>query len=876
MSISQQIRSRCALWFQKSRMQRDLGEELETYEQLLAEEKIARGLAPAQARREARLEIGSRDLVKENVHDAWLGSALDSLMQDVRFTLRTLAHNPGFAFVTVLVLALGIGSATALFTTVNRALLRPIPFYAPDRLVAGQKLLNGAPSGPVSGPDYYDYQAQCKSFERLAAFVNMAPPGALSAGGEPELVHAGFASWDLFHTLGVGPATGRDFAPDDAKGAGAQVAILSEPLAVHFFGGVRQALGKTVRGNNQSFEVVGVMPRGLHIMVDADLWFVLGRNGPMGQARDQHNYTLVGRLKPGVTLRQAQLEVDGLSKSLERQYPRSNAGKSLQLTSLHAFMVAGVRTNLLLLMAASVLVLLIACGNVAGLLLARGQRRIPEMAMRTALGAPRRRLVRQLVTESAILALVAGALGIGVAYLLQLLLLRLLPLGQIQSDGSLLDGAALLFSLAASIATGILVGAFPALRVTALNLGQRLKTGARSSEEMRGTRFRGSLVVLQVAVSAVLLVGSTTLIHELVKLITTDPGFASDHVLTGRLQIQPGRDATTAQRTAIFNSLLEQVRAQPGVISASLLNLLPIEEPFNDWEVWPANRPHPDIKDAVSPFARWVSPGYFRTMRIPLLRGRDVAPSDIADGQPVIILSKSAADRLFPNQNPLGWMVHAGWGEKQYQIIGVAADARLSTLGEGPSLAFYMPAAQVGSDEMRVVVRTSGEPESMIGPLRQILKRNDGSVLFSEPATMDSILDKSLAGYRYVVLAASVFSGVALVLTAVGLYGLLAYYVSTRRNEIAVRMALGATRGNVLGMVLSRGMRLVLLGLALGAAGAYPEMSLIRGMLSGAETLNVVTCLSAAAVLGAASMLACFLPAWRATRGGILEPLRSE
>jgi ABC-type antimicrobial peptide transport system permease subunit len=263
-------------------------------------------------------------------------------------------------------------------------------------------------------------------------------------------------------------------------------------------------------------------------------------------------------------------------------------------------------------------------------------------------------------------------------------------------------------------------------------------------------------------------------------------------------------------------------------------------------------------------------------MRIPLLRGRDIAASDVDGRQPVMILSKGAADKLFPNQNPIGWLVHAGWSNKDYAVIGVAADARLSALGDAPSQAFYLSAAQTAGQEMRLVVRTSGEPESMIGPLRRVLKRSDGNVVFSEPATMDSILDKSLAGYRTIVLAASLFSGVALILTAVGLYGVLAFYVSTRRNEIAIRMALGATRGNVLSMVVGRGMGLVCLGLALGAAGAYPEMTLIRGMLSGAEPLNIPASLSAAAVLCGASMVACLLPAWRATRGGLLEALRSE
>jgi putative ABC transport system permease protein len=459
---------------------------------------------------------------------------------------------------------------------------------------------------------------------------------------------------------------------------------------------------------------------------------------------------------------------------------------------------------------------------------------------------------------------------------MQILLLRLLPLGQIQNDGPMLGGVALLFSLGASLATGVLVGVFPALRVTALNLGQRLKTGLRSSEEAGGTRLRGGLVVLQVAVSAVLLIGSATLIHELARLLTTDPGFAPDHVLTGRLEIQPGADATPAQRGAVFSSLLREVQSQPGVVRASLVNLLPIQEPFNDWQVWPADQPRPDLKNGICPYARMVSPGYFATMRIPLLRGRDIAEADIDGRRSVLILSKGAANKLFPNRDPIGRVLHGGWSDKDYEVIGIVADARLSALGDDPSDAFYLSSAQAGMPEMRIVVRTSGDPERMIGPLRRVLRRNDGSVVFTDPVTMDSILDKSLADSRTIVLAASVFSGLALVLTVVGLYGVLAYYVNTRRNEIAIRMALGATRANVLGMVLSRGMGLVCLGLALGAAGAYPEITLIRGMLSGAEALNAMACVSATVVLCGASMIACLLPAWRAARGGLLEALRSE
>ena len=875
MSIGQQVRSRLNLMFGKSRMQAELEEELQGYEDLLAAEKVDRGLTPAQARREARLEMGGRELVRENVHDVWLGSALDSLLQDVRYALRNLANNPGFALAASVVLALGIGSATALFTTVNKALLQAIPFPQPDQLVAGQKMVNGELRGPVAEPDYYDFRERCSSFQDLAAMFSVPLQGTINDGPEPQMVQVGFVTWNLFRTLGVKPAAGRAFLQAEELGDGADSAILSYSLASRVFGGAPQAVGKALHFNSRTYRVAGVMPRGFRFLIDADIWKVVGSNARFGP-RDRHNYTLIGRLKPGVSLRQAQMEADGLSKALAREYPATNAGKSLYLTGLHRYMVADIRTSLLVLLAASVLVLLIASGNVAGLLLARGQRRMPEMAMRTALGAPRKRLVRQLLTESVILTLFAGMLGIGVAYLLQLLLLRLLPLGNIQSEGPLVDGAALLFSLGASVAVGLLVGVVPALRVTASSLAQWLKTGMRSSEEARGARLRSGLVVLQVAVSAILLVGSATLIRTLVALANTNPGFAPEHVLTGRLQIQPGVFPTAAQRGAFFNSVLREIQVQPGVVSAAVVNLLPIQEPINDWPIWPASQPRPTNKDAYFAYARWISPDYFRTMHIPLLSGRGIADSDVDGHQNVIVLNKRIADRIFPNRNPIGWMVHTGWDDKDYQVVGVVADAHLSDLGSDPDPAFYLASAQVGSREMRLVVQTGGDPEQMTGALRRLLKRNQASILFSDPVTMQAILDQSMAGQRTIVLAAGVFSGVALLLTAVGLYGVLAYYVSQRRNELAIRLALGATRGRVLGLILSRGMALVAIGLALGAAGAYPEMQLIQGMVFGALKLTPSACLSAAAVLCGVSMAACLLPAWRASRGELVAALRSE
>ncbi|KPK79472.1 MAG: hypothetical protein AMS25_12540 [Gemmatimonas sp. SM23_52] len=538
-------------------------------------------------------------------------------------------------------------------------------------------------------------------------------------------------------------------------------------------------------------------------------------------------------------------------------------------------MVRDVRLSLLLLMGTTVLVLLIACGNVAGLLLARGERRLSEMAMRSALGASRRRLLRQLLTESLILTIAAGLLGITVAYLLQGVILQLLPVGELGMERPVIDSTALVFTLLVSVATGLVVGVVPALRGTATDPAQQLRSASRASEDVKSSRLRSGLIVLQVALSVALLIGSGLLIRSFAHLSMLDLGFDPENLLTGQLQIQVSQYPTPEERNQFFTSLLEEIEALPGVVSATVINRLPILSRWQDWSIWPAEQPPPSLQESFSAMARWVPPGYFETMGIPFVSGRDIAATDVPGSPNVIVLSEGVVRALFQGSNPIGRMVNVGdW--QTFEVVGVVRDARINTLRRAPDAAFYMSFAQMGPSRAQIAVRTAGDPNTLVGPIDDLLRRKDPNVLFAKASTMASVLDDQVAGFRIVILSLVLFSAVALALTAIGLYGVLAYHVSQRQNEIGVRIAMGASNGELLGMILRRGLLLAGFGLLLGVAAAYPGTLLVRQLLFETQPLDAASYVGAVGFLGLVAALACFLPAWRATQVNPVEVLRRE
>jgi predicted permease len=861
--------------FRKKSLDRDLDDELRSVLAMLIDEKIRSGMAPADAVRQAKLELGGVEQVKEKVREERAGAGLDSLGQDLRFALRALRRNAGLTVAAVLILALGIGVNTALFGTVHTVLLRSLPYPDPGQLVVGQKTLYGELSGSVSRLDYFDFRERSRSFEGLAALADFTVQHTVTGGDDPELVQASYVTWNLFSTLGVAPVAGRPFLEMEESQGGTSSVLISHGYAQRRFGTAETAVGSTLILNGSPYSIVGVMPSGFRFLYDAEVWRLVDRDGPFDTVRDSHSHFVVGRLNSDVTVEQAQADVTAIAMGLEAEYPDSNTAKGLVLGDLHGYMVRNVRTSLLLLLSTTVLVLLIACGNVAGLLLARGERRQSEIAMRTALGASRSRLLRQLVSESLILTLVAGALGIGVAFLLQDLLQQLVPSAELGSLPAGVNLTAVGFTLFVSMATGLIVGVVPALRSSSLEPARQLRSESRASAGVQSTRLRSGLVVLQVALSIVLLVGSGLLIRSLSRLAAVDLGFESENLLTGQIQIQAPDYPTDRERNLFFTSALEEVEALSGVERAAIINKLPIVSLWQDWSVWPVGEIPGSPAEALSAMARWVSPGYFETMGIPILSGRDIDPRDEPGNPFVVLVSRKVAERLFPGMDPIGHVVTIGdW--RDCEIVGVVEDARVNTLRGEPDAAMYMSAGQMASTSMQIAIRTAGEPEVLVRPVQELLKEKDPNVLFAWPRAMTDVVDRNLVGFRTIMNALTLFSLVAVFLAAIGIYGVLSYQVAQRKPELGLRMAIGASQRDLVLMVLKRGMGLVLLGLAIGLAVAYPGTVAMGQLLYEVGRLDLPSYAGAVLTLGLVAVVASFLPARRASKADVVEVLRAE
>jgi len=797
---------------------------------------------------------------------------------DLRSAWRRIIRQPGVTLVILLTLAIGIGANTAMFSILDAVLLRPLPFEDADRLVIARKSRDGGltNSGPVSGYDWYDYQQQSRSFEHLAMMMWGPWRMTLTGGEEPERADVLMVSWDLFPMLGVAPALGRPFLEEEAVVGGPPVVMLSYGYWQRRYGGSPDVVGSTVNVSGTPITIIGVMPAGFRFLFDTDAWSLTFRDGNGADARRWHNLLVVGKLGDGVTLGQARADVDLISASLAEQYPESNEGKSLMLTPLRDYMVENVRTGLLLLMATVVLVLLIACGNVAGLLLARGQSRISEVAVRSAMGASRRQLLRQHLLESLMLALFAGLLGILVALLLQGLLLRLLPLGQVGAQPSL-DAGVLVFTLVVSVLTGVVFGIVPALRSTRVDLARQLRSGLRTSEDRRGARLRGALVGFQAAMAVCLLIGSGLLIRSLAGQLGVELGFRPERLMTAGVQVPSAEYPDPAQREEFFRGFLTSVRALPGVESAGLINQLPVRSPWNDIYAWPVGSPPASAQDNRSAYDRVVRPGYFETMGIPLVMGRLIEETDTAGTPRVVVIGEYMARDFFPDQNPVGQHIVIDVGQPvEHEIVGVVGDVRMTSARSDPYRTMYMAHTQRGHTGMDLAVRTSGPPERVVPALRTLLADMDRDIPLAEPASMSELLDQTISGFRVITLSLGLFSAIALLLTALGLYGVLAFWVSQRLNEFGIRMALGATGSDTVMMIMRRGFVLVGIGLVPGLAAAFFGTRLIQQLLFGVGAVDPVSYLGAALFLFVVAAVACLLPALRAVRIDPVKALRAE
>jgi putative ABC transport system permease protein len=844
------------------------------------EEKVAQGMAPEEARYAALRELGGLDQIKEECRDMRRVNYIENFLQDVRYGLRQLRRNPGFTAVAALTLALGIGANTAMFSIIHATLLKPLPFRDPARLVLASATFGGTPNPMASAPDYYDYREQTDCFEGFSAVFPFPQKTTVTGGAEPARVSFTYVAYDLFRTLGVAPTAGRWFTPEESLAGRPPVVMVSERFAQRRFGAPHNAVGASLALEGKPYTVVGVMPATLRFLYDVDVWAPMRRGESWaGAPRQFHNWLIVARLKPGVSIESAQRQVDVISKRLEQQYPASNTSKALRLDPLQAALAGPQKPQLLVLMCAVGLVLLIACANVAGLLLARGLVRRVELAVRAALGASHARIAGQLLVESVTLALLSGVLGVALAFWLS----RLLPLVTGLSDpGSAskgLDWPVLLFALGLSLLTGVLFGVAPALRASSLPLAQDLAAGARTTGAKVGTSLRGALVVGQVAVSLVLLVGAGLLIRSFVRLARTNLGFDVQHLLTGEIQLLEVQYPDPNQRIQFFDGLREDFAVIPGVKAVGFISQLPIRDPGNNVAAWDADHPPANSADQRTAYRRIVLPGYFDAVRIPLLSGRDLGKGDRENAPLTMVINQRMARTLFPDRNPLGQRVSVDMGGPQtaiFEVVGVVGDARIEAIGLDAPMTMYLSFYQFPQATLRFAIRTELHPESIAKTVRRLVAARNRDIPVENLVSMEETIGNSLAPQQVTTVALTLFAVVALLLACLGLYGVLAYSVSQRTHEIGLRVALGAERSDVLKLVVGQGFKLTLIGVGIGIVGAVAVTRLLAGLLYGVKPTDPLTFAAVSLLLTAVALLASYIPARRATKVDPMVALRYE
>jgi putative ABC transport system permease protein len=822
-----------------------------------------------------------------------------TLLVEARRALVTLSRRPAGIVVPLLTMSIGIGASTAIFSALHAALFTPLPFPEPGRLVMGRATFGGEVNPWASAPDFFDYRQRSSSFESLSAYRPSATRLTIRRGDGSEAVPVTQVSWDLFRTLGVSPAVGRHFTAAEGERGAPGVAIVSHGYWQRSLGGSRDVVGRTLplgtgRGE-QLVTIVGVMPQGFRFAYAADVWVAMQHDAPGNDVRRFHNWMLLGRLKAGVSVARAQEDVDGISARLQKEYPDSNRNKALLVTPLQEALAEGDRPSLLILMAAVGVLLLVACADVAGLMLARGWTRQGEMAIRSALGATRGRLVAQLLAESVMVAVAAGAGGVVVAAWLRHLVLRLVPLDALGVSALPIGGAVLLFAAGATLVTSVIVGIVPAMLGTRVRAVDELKSGARTTDARGRSLALQTLVALQVAMSVVLLVAAALLGQSLVRLMAVDKGFHSDRLLTAQLWLAGQGYEDGAARARFFEALLDDFRALPGVTHATIVNNLPVVDAANNIPAWDAAHPPAQTSEAPIACIRFVLPGYFRSMGIPFVAGRDVSEGDavepVAAGRlptlnrapgeqaPVMVISRSLGRRLFGGADPIGRRIGIFTGGEKpavAEVIGVVGDVRMNSLGDDYSLAMYVHYSLAAPPVMKIAVRTAGDPSAAAPLLRAALAKRDRGLVLDQVKTMDAAVAETVQGFTLRAGAVSLFGGAGLLLATLGVYGVLAFAVNRRRPDIGLRIVMGATRWDVVRWVLARGLGAVVAGIAVGLPAAFGVARVLREQLFQVPSGDAATFAGVTASLVAAALVACLLPAWRAIHVDPIVALKAE
>jgi predicted permease len=869
--------------FNSRRMDRELDSELQHHFDLLVAARVRSGMTEEEARREARMEFGGLEQVKEDCRESRGTMLAVSALYDLRYALRQVGRNPGFAAVTVLTLALGIGATTTIFSIVNATLLRPLPYKDPARLVVLWSTIphfGSIGASVVTDPNFTVWERENRVFDGIAAFHEQT--SNLTGDRTPERLLGASTTAGLFPLLGVAPELGRVFSREQQVHGREDVVLLSDQLWARRFGSDPKILGKPIRLDGTNYTVIGVMPPDFQFPNKPDFWIpTVLFTGDQGDATNQ----VIARLKPGITMQRASDDMAILQKRIEGKHPHEEI--HVTFASLQDKLVANIRPALIVLLAAVGLVLLIACANVANLFLTRATARRPEILMRRALGASRSRIVRQLLTESLLLAGIGGVLGLLFAVATRHLILDIVPTNTadpgalVKNVSSAIDGWVLAFATLTSLATGILFGLAPAWNVS--------RSGAHSSAKLSGTtqtsepgtrRIRDILVVGEFALTVVLLVGAGLLLKSMVRLLEVNPGIEPRNVVTLNLELPETKYSTGAEMRNFHDAVLDRIDALPGVRAAGTIGF---GMPFGDGGIegdftidgQTQTRPESASKTVVSP-------GYFRALGIPLIAGRLFNRDDTTQTQPVVIVSRSFAERIWPGQQAIGKRVgHLFLGIDTCIVAGVVGDVKSDLAGEAP-LTIYLPYSQIPdkytwlTSSMTIVIRTESNPLGVLHAAREAVQSVDPEIPIFGAASMDDLIAKSVSQPRFDSILLATFAALALMLAAVGIYGVLSYSVVQRRQEIGIRMALGAGRGNVTRMVVREGAVLASTGIALGIVASLAVSRLIAAFLFGVTPRDPATFCGVSLLLLVVALLACYLPARRASRVDPMVALRYE
>lgn len=799
---------------------------------------------------------------------------MSDLLGDLRYALRAFRRSPLHAVLTALILGVGIGAVTLMFSAINASVLRPLPFPEPDRLVWGWKASETVPQNSLSYDDFRDYKEGLSAFEEMGAFLVFNPQLLVTGADEAERVRSTLVTPNFFNTLGVPPALGRSFLPEEAVLGGPAVAILSHAYWQGRLGGDEAIIGRALTIDGAATEIVGVMPAGFEFRGEVQIWLPAQEGSGHTLGRGNNNFFFVGRLADGVTLERAQAQVDAVGRGIQEANPEF-ANWYHWLQPLHEVFFGDIRNILFILFGLVSLVPLLACANVASLSLARATSRNTELATRLALGAARGRVLRQLMVENVLLALVGGALGLALTLGGGSLLRSLGPATLPRLDEIGVDGPVLVFALLASLLAVPLFGVIPALRGTDFDLARALRFGGRGGGEGK-SRMRSMLVVAQVALSMTLLIASGLLLRSFRSLQAVDPGFRVESLLTAGVQLPDYKFANPQELGSAWDRALDQIRAIPGVEGAAVADWLPVNPGGGPWNsLSRQDRPLEEGEQGTPGTRKFASLDYFETLGVPMIAGRAFTRDDTPDTPSVMVLSEALAGVLFPDEDSLGRVVNL-WG-LPFEVVGVSATVAESGLGGGGRPTFYISSGQFPQASLQLVVRTSGDdPVSTVSVLREVLREQDPDIALTGIRTMEARVAGTLSQPRFRTTLVGAFALAGLLLAAFGLYGVLAFLVTRRRHEIGIRMAVGARSGNIVGLVLRHGLALVGVGAALGVIGGVIASLSLQNLLFGVSLADPLTLGGATLILLAVAIAASILPAWKAVKVDPLESLRAE